>query len=187
MSGGFSLFTALSVLSRAPTPATALGPARSASPSSTIRRSRAPRPACRICAWPCGAACAGPRVGLEDRLDPGPVALQGRPVAGRGHRSGRRHVLHVGVLGDGVAAQPEPPGYLRPRDAVGVHRAYLVSRVLGHGHLPRPSRRALRKTAPGRRYAEGRPRPCGERPSCPDCSVFDDHGAQKAVTIRTTS
>ena len=43
------------------------------------------------------------------------------------------------------------------------------------------------KTAPGRRYAEGRPRPCGERPSCPDCSVFNDHGAQKAVTIRTTS
>ena len=85
----------------------------------------------------------GPRVGLEDRLDPGPVALQGRPLPGRGHGGGRRHVLHVGVLGDGVAAQPEPPGDLSPRDAVGVHRAYLVSCVLGHGHLLHPSRRAL--------------------------------------------
>ena len=115
MSGGFFEFTTLSVLPRAPTLATALGPARSASPSSTTRRSRASRPACRICIWPCDVACAGPRVGLGDRLGPGLVALQGRPPAGHGHGGCRRHVLHVGVLGDGVAAQPEPSRDFRLR------------------------------------------------------------------------
>ena len=163
----------------------ALSPADDAYYLEVTRRSRAPRPACRICAWPCGAACAGPRVGLEDRLDPGPVALQGRLLAGRG--GGRRHVLHVGVLGDGVAAQPEPPRDLRPRDAVGVHRAYVVACVLGHGHLLHPSRRALLKNGARETIRRGPPPALRGAAPCPDCSVFDDHGAQKQWPPGTTS
>ena len=87
----------------------------------------------------------GAQVGLEHPVDPGGVRVDRRvrPVCGRGRL--RRQVLHVGVLGDGVAAEAEPAGYLGPRHPLRVHRAYIIPHIQGHGHLLHPSRAALAK------------------------------------------
>ncbi len=130
----------------------------------------------------------GGQVGLEHRLYPPLVALERRAPPLGGHGRGGRHVLHVGVLGDGVAAHVEPSGYLGPRHAVGVHRAYIIPHVQGHGHLLHPSRAGSPKSPPGKTIRRGpRPRSSGARPSCSNCSILRAHGAQKIVITRTTS
>ena len=97
-------------------------------------------------------------VGLQDRLDPPRVLAERGPLAPRRHGGGGRHVLHVGVLRDGVAADAEPAGDLGPRHAVGVHRPYIIPCVQGHGHLLHPSRAASPKCPPGTTLRRG-PRP----------------------------
>ena len=72
--------------------------------------------------------CAERSASSTDSIPP-LVALGRRAPPRRGHRRRGRHVLHLGVLGDGVAADAEPSGYLGPRHAVGVHRAYIISNV----------------------------------------------------------
>ena len=104
-------------------------------------------------------------VGLEHRLDPGLVALERWPPPPLGQRGLRRHVLHVGVLRDGVAAHPQSLRDLRPRHAVGVHRAYIIPYVQGHGHLLHPSRAGSPKLPPGKPYDEGRAPGPGTRPT----------------------
>ena len=109
----------------------------------------------------------GAQVGFEHPVDPGGVRVDRRvrPVCGRGGL--RRQVLHVGVLGDGVAAEPEPAGYLGPRHPLRIHRAYIISHIQGHGHLLHPSRAVSPKHAPGTTIRRGRaPGPRGARPSC---------------------
>ena len=98
-----------------------------------------------------------------------------RRVAAPGCRG--RHVPHLGVLGDGVAAHAQPPRDLRPRHAVGVHRAYIIPHVQGHGHLLHPSRAGSPKSPPGKTIRRGpRPRSSGAaRPSCSDCSILSEH------------
>ena len=129
-----------------------------------------------------------PQVRLEHGLDPRLVPGECGPRPRRGGRRDGRHVLHVGVLRHCVAAHAEPPRDLRPRHASGVHRPYIIHHVQGHGHLLRPSRAGSAKSPPGNTIRRG-PRPWsqGARPSCSFCSILNDHGAQKAVTIRTTS
>ena len=73
------------------------------------------------------------RVGLEDGADQLLVAPERRPPALGGQGRDGRHVLHVGVLRDGVAADVEPSRYLGARRPVGVHRPYIIPHVQGHG------------------------------------------------------
>ena len=67
-----------------------------------------------------------PEVGLEQIVDPADVRVYRgvRPVGGQGRL--RRHVDHVGVAGDGVAAEAEPARDLRPRHPSRVHRADII-------------------------------------------------------------
>ena len=70
-------------------------------------------------------ARGGP-VGVEHLRDPLLVRADGPlPPIARGRRL-RRHVLHVGVLRDGVAAHSERLGDFRSRHAAVVHRAYTL-------------------------------------------------------------
>ena len=128
------------------------------------------------------------QVRLEDRLDPSLVAGEGGPRPPRGRGRGGGHVVHVGVLRHRVAAHAEPAGDLRARHASGVHRPYIIHHVQGHGHLLHPSRAGSPKSPPGNTIRRG-PRPWsqGARPSCSFRSILNDHGAQKAVAIRTSS
>lgn len=70
----------------------------------------------------------------------------------------------------------------------GVHRPYVIHYVQGHGHLLHPSRAGSAKSPPGNTIRRG-PRPWsqGARPSCSFCSILNDHDAQKAMAIRTSS
>ena len=73
-------------------------------------------------------------------------------------RSRGRHVGHIGVFGDGVAAQPQPPRDLRPRDPRGVHHAYIIDIIQGHGHLLHPFRAGPSKAFARKTIRRG-PRP----------------------------
>lgn len=98
----------------------------------------------------------GGEVLVEHLLDPGPVAFETGPLPGPPDGGDGRHVLHVGVLAHGVAADVEPSGNLGPRDTVGVHRPYIIPDVQGHGHFLHPSRAVSPKYPPGKTYGEGR-------------------------------
>lgn len=129
-----------------------------------------------------------PRVRLEHGLHPRLVPGESGPRPRRGSRRGGRHVLHVGVLRNRVAAHAEPPRDLRPRHASGVHRPSIIHHVQGHGHLLHPSRAGSAKSPSGNTIRRG-PRPWsqGARPSCSFCPILNDHDAQKAMAIRTSS
>ena len=99
-----------------------------------------------------------PEVDLEQIVDPADVRVYRGARSVRRHRRLRRHVLHVGVAGDGVAAEAEPSRYLRPRHPFRVHRAYIIPYVQGHGHLLHPFRAVSPKHTPGTTIRRG-PRP----------------------------
>lgn len=103
------------------------------------------------------ARCA--RIGLENGIDP--CGVVGSECAARPRprlRRRGRHVGHIGVFGDGVAAQPQPPRDLRTRDPRGVHRAYIIDIVQGHGHLLHPFRAGPSKAFARKTIRRG-PRP----------------------------
>ena len=137
---------------------------------------------------PCGVAllARGTQVACEHRVDPLLVARERGPRPRGRERRRRRHVLHVGVLGHGVATHAELAGDPGPGDAPRVHLAYIMLGLQGHGHpllLPgvvspkvppwkdclvrpvslRPARAALRTLVSSR---------------CARCSVFRANCAQ---------
>lgn len=111
------------------------------------------------------ARCA--RIGLENGIDP--CGVVGSECAARPRprlRRRGRHVGHIGVFGDGVAAQPQPPRDLRPRDAHGVHLTYIIDFIQGHGHLLHPFRAGPSKAfARENDTARAAPLVLGVRPS----------------------
>lgn len=111
------------------------------------------------------ARCA--RIGLEDGIDPCGVVGSERAARPRPRLRRRgRHVGHIGVLGDGVAAQAQPPRDLRPRDAHGVHLTYIIDFIQGHGHLLHPFRAGPSKAfARKNNTARAAPLVLGVRPS----------------------
>ena len=82
-----------------------------------------------------------------------------------------RHAGHVGVLGNGATAQPQPPRDLRPRNARGIYLAYIIDFIQGRGHLLHPSRAGPSKTATRENNTARAPPPGG------GCGPYD-HTAQ---------
>ena len=124
-----------------------------------------------------------PEVRFEYAVDPGGMGVGGRMGPHLGYGGSRRHVLHVSVPGDGVAAHSQLPGCSRPGYPPRIHLAHVPSCVKGHGHLPF----LLRAKACQGEFAQRKrkARPCPLRlehgRSCDRCPIPDANGAHIIV------